>query len=245
MSLPPRRSEYCRNETCFVKEQKKRQPRQLQGNSRKKPERGRPPWGHNKWNKCSRGQKEQKWSAALTMSVSMSNKIFCFFVTGQEVKPMWIVALEMFTADWRWTCNVGERKNKRLALCIAQACERKNYSEQYKRYNLSQGHHCGWTGSETVVRTALVYYCVHSGLYTSSVHSVQWCWSLRNVAVLVWPRTRGVGGLHSSVFVSSVAELKQFISTLARAPTSKKVSALELDSGYSLNLLTQFIWIRI
>jgi hypothetical protein len=32
----------------------------------------------------------------------------------------------MYTADWRWTHNVGEREREELALCVAQACERKN-----------------------------------------------------------------------------------------------------------------------
>jgi hypothetical protein len=34
----------------------------------------------------------------------------------------------------------------------------KLYSEQYKRYNWSMGHHCGQADIETAVRTALVYY---------------------------------------------------------------------------------------
>jgi hypothetical protein len=37
------------------------------------------------------------------------------------------------------------------------------YSEQYQRYKLSWGHHCGWAVSGTAVRTALVYYCIQSG----------------------------------------------------------------------------------
>jgi hypothetical protein len=74
--------------------------------------------------------------------------------------------------------------------------KKKTYSEQYKRYNLSQGHHCGQAGSETVVRAALIYYWLHSGLFTRIVHSVQWCWNTRYVAMLVWPQTRGVGSLH-------------------------------------------------
>jgi hypothetical protein len=39
---------------------------------------------------------------------------------------------------------------------------------------------CGRAGSETAVRTALIYYCKHSGLYTRTEHSVQWCWSTKN-----------------------------------------------------------------
>ncbi len=50
----------------------------------------------------------------------------------------------------------------------------------------------GWAGCETAIRTALIYYCIHSGLYTRTVHSVQQCWSTRYVATLVWPRTRGL-----------------------------------------------------
>jgi hypothetical protein len=36
---------------------------------------------------------------------------------------------------------------------------------------------CGRAVSEIAVRTALIYYCVHNGLYTRTVHSVPWCWS--------------------------------------------------------------------
>jgi hypothetical protein len=70
------------------------------------------------------------------------------------------------------------RKRERLVLCIARTCE-KLYSEQYKRYNLSQGHHCGQAISETTIRTALVYYCMHNSLYTGTVHSVHRCWSTK------------------------------------------------------------------
>jgi hypothetical protein len=56
---------------------------------------------------------------------------------------------------------------------------------------------CGQGDSETKVRTALVYYCIHSGLYTRTVHSVQRYWSTkycrRGGVWRVWPRTRGVG----------------------------------------------------
>jgi hypothetical protein len=34
---------------------------------------------------------------------------------------------------------------------------------------------CGRTDSETTVRTALSYYCIHSGLHTGTVHCVQRC----------------------------------------------------------------------
>jgi hypothetical protein len=37
------------------------------------------------------------------------------------------------------------RKREQLALCIARTCERKLYSEQYKKYNVSWGHHCSET----------------------------------------------------------------------------------------------------
>jgi hypothetical protein len=39
--------------------------------------------------------------------------------------------------------------------------------------------YCGREDSKTAVRTALIYYCLHSGLYTKTVHSVQWCWSTK------------------------------------------------------------------
>jgi hypothetical protein len=69
-----------------VKEQKKGRP----GNCTEIPggnkERGSHHVDSTKEQMFTGTKNEQKWSAALT--VSMSDKIFCFFVTGLEVKPM-------------------------------------------------------------------------------------------------------------------------------------------------------------
>ncbi len=65
------------------------------------------------------------------------------------------------------------QKRERLALSTAGTCEKKLYNEQYIRYNLSGGHHCEQAVSGKAVRTALVYYCIHSSLYTGTVHSAQ------------------------------------------------------------------------
>ncbi len=78
-----------------------------------------------------------------------------------------VVALGVYTAKFKW-----------LALCVARTCKRKLYIEQYKRNDLSRGHYCGQAVSGTAVRSALVYYCIHSSLYTGTVHSVQRCWSM-------------------------------------------------------------------
>ncbi len=81
-----------------------------------------------------------------------------------------VVALGVYTANLAMNTKRGQ-KRKQLALCIAEACERKLYSEQYKRYKLSQSHHCG----RAVIRTVVRSYCIHSGFYTGTVHSVQRC----------------------------------------------------------------------
>jgi hypothetical protein len=43
-----------------------------------------------------------------------------------------VVALGLYTENLALNLKHGRMK-KRMALCIAQACERKLYSEQYKR----------------------------------------------------------------------------------------------------------------
>ncbi len=89
-SLPPRRSEHCQNETCFAKERKKGQPKQGQGNSRKKQGMWKPPWEFNSRNKCLQGKIEQKWSTGLTMSMSNKILLFCYRSRNETyVKKLW------------------------------------------------------------------------------------------------------------------------------------------------------------
>jgi hypothetical protein len=91
-----------------------------------------------------------------------------------------VVALGVYTARLANNMKCGQ-KRKQLALCTAPTCERKLYSDQY---NLTRGHPCGRAVSRSAVRIALVYYCTHSGLYTGTVHIVQWCWSMKYCPVL-------------------------------------------------------------
>jgi hypothetical protein len=84
---------------------------------------------------------------------------------------------------WSVHCEIGDKREmwaieRAIGAVYSPRVWKKLYSEQlhsvqYKRYNLSRGHHCGRGVSGTAVRTVLVYYCIHSGLYTGTVHSVQ------------------------------------------------------------------------
>ncbi len=196
-SLPPWQSEHCQNETCFVKEQKKGSP----GNCRGIP-------GRNK----GQGRRCEDSTNGTNVHGDKTNKkcprptrflLFCYRSRSETyVKKLW-KEKEMF---YCLKCTL-QIDNKHVTwakewtsewLCVQYSpsvWKKKLYNEQYTRYNLSQGHHCGWAGSETAVRTALVKYCIHGGLYTRTVHSVQRCWSMMYVAVLVWLRTRGVGSI--------------------------------------------------
>ncbi len=85
----------------------------------------------------------------------------------------------MYTADGLWTHNVGEGESKQLVLCVAQTCERKNCTVNSKRVTTRVGVTTVDKEVETAVRTALIYYCIHRGLYPRTVHSVQRCWSTK------------------------------------------------------------------
>jgi hypothetical protein len=103
-----------------------------------------------KWNLCEKTLKRKR----------MLQRLKCTLQTGDEH----ITWANERVSDWR---------------CVSpNVWKKKLYSEQNKRYNLSRGRHCGQAGSKTAVRTARIYYCMHSGLYTRTVHSVQRCWSM-------------------------------------------------------------------
>jgi hypothetical protein len=146
-------------------------------------------WGLNKKEQMFTGKKQTK-NGELPWPCPCRTRFCCccfFVVAGLKWnlceknfdKKKNVVALEMHTADWRWTHDMGERESEWLAQCEPKGVKEKLYSEQYKRYNLSRGHDCGRAGSETAVRTALIYHCIHSSLNTKTVHSVQRCWSMK------------------------------------------------------------------
>ncbi len=86
-------------------------------------------------------------------------------------------------STWSAYCKIGDKhemwaKEKVTGAVYGPGMWKKLYSEQYKRYNLIRGDHCGRTVRETAPRTALAYYCIHSGLYAETVLSVQRCWSM-------------------------------------------------------------------
>jgi hypothetical protein len=190
-SLPPRQSDHCQIETCYERKQKRGQPKQLQGIvPRKKEGMEKPPWKLNKEKQMTHENKTNKIERCTNCVRVQQNLIVELQVLKRNLceKYFWVNVVVLGVHAARLVMNTKRgRKRKRLALCTARTCERRLYSEQYKRYNLynlCRGHHCGRAVSRTAVRTAIVYCCIHSGLYIGTVHSVQWCWSTKYCSVL-------------------------------------------------------------
>ncbi len=79
---------------------------------------GSPCEDSTKRNKCSQGQNK---NGSMPWSCPCPTRLFAFLLQVSKwnlcektLKKRNVVALEMYTADWRWTCNVGERENERL-----------------------------------------------------------------------------------------------------------------------------------
>ncbi len=79
------------------------------------------------------------------------------------------VALELHTAIGEkhelWAKERAAGAVYSPSVCVGEQV----YSEQYKRYNLSRGHHCGLV-VRVAVGTVLVYSAYIVGLYTGTVH---------------------------------------------------------------------------
>jgi hypothetical protein len=90
-------------------------------------------------------------------------------------------ATERFDSPLKKTqryCGIGDKretwvKERATGAVYSPRMWKKLFSEQlqnvqYNRYNLSWGHNYGRAVSGTAVKTALVYYCIVSGLYPRS-----------------------------------------------------------------------------
>ncbi len=125
-SLPLRRSEHCQNETCFAKERKKWQPKQRQGNSRKKQGMWKPPWEFNNGNKCSMGKTKKNgvlpWPCpAFLLQVSKWNLCEKTLKRKKECCNAWNV-------DCRLAINTeyGRKRERATSTVCSPSVQKKN-----------------------------------------------------------------------------------------------------------------------
>ncbi len=131
--LPPWRSEHCQNETCFAKERKKGQPKQRQGNFRKKQGMWKPLWKFNNGNKRSLGKNLQ--NGVLPWPCPCPTR-FCFFVKVLEMKPMWknCEKKKKCCSAWNVQCRLaintecGRKRERATSTVCSPSVWKKNYT---------------------------------------------------------------------------------------------------------------------